>query len=574
MSKSDIRLIQMNSYETPKIEEKAGKQWVLYGQNNSFYKYLIDRKEGSPTNSAIINTYCSLIYGRGLTNLNSNVQDFLKFKKMLSKDDLKRIIQDFALFTEASILISKKRGAGTLPIIRHLPKENTAPEKVNDKNVIEAYYYSENFKKANYNKDAYERYEVINDKNAKTKKNLTYPIRPYSSGMKYFNNPDYLSGIPYATMEEEIGRYYVSHIQNGLSFGYIIDIPDGDSYSPEEKEELERQIKKKLTGSQNAGRFVLNFKGSDTAITIIPLEGNVSHKQWEYLTNEARQQLMTAHRVTSPMLFGIKDSTGLGNNADEMDVAESQLIKRVVAPKQEYILDALENIASFYGLSLDLSFLPLTEVKVSDDNAKEQGNIKVEMSDNEKLEQFLGSNVDSFIEMGEVIDSNIYEEIENRDNYKGSLTDSLLNGVLTLASAPKSTPSKKSEQDTSLFKVRYEYAGNPKTEREFCRKVMQAGRSYRVEDLHAASQKVVNAGFGPKGTNTYDIFLYKGGVNCKHFWQRKIYLRKNNKRISVNEARRMILELDPDKRKDARLEKNPKEVAQIAGPSNNFWRLK
>ena len=73
--------------------------------------------------------------------------------------------------------------------------------------------------------------------------------------------------------------------------------------------------------------------------------------------------------------------------------------------------------------------------------------------------------------------------------------------------------------------------------------------------------------------NLIYLFLYKGGVNCKHFWQRKVYLRKNNKRISVNEARRMILELDPKERPEARLKVNPKEVAQIASPSNNHWKL-
>lgn len=571
MSKPDIKLIQMNSYTAPVVKEENGSEWVTYGKNNSFYEYLINRKKGSPTNGAIIETYKCLIYGRGLTNLNNNVEDFLKFKQMMPKTELRNIINDFALFSEAGILISKKRGANTLPVLRHLPKENTAPEKVNDKNQIKAYYYSEDFQKAKYNKK-YEKYEVITPENFKNKKNQIYPIRPYSSGMKYFNAPDYISGLPYCVMEEEISNYYVSHIKNGLSFGYIIDIPDGDSYTPEEKEELERQIKKNLTGSSNAGRFVLNFKGQDTAITIIALDGNTSHKQWDYLTEESRQQIMTAHRVTSPMLFGIKNSTGLGNNANEMDVAEEQLMKRVVVPKQEYILEALENIASLYGLALDLAFLPLTEVKTTDESATSVQDIKVEMSEPKELEKFLTDNVDSFIEMGEIIGDD-YEEVECRDNFKSELTESILNGVLNFATAPRSTPSKTSEQDTSLFKVRYEYAGNPNPQREFCRKVMSAGRSYRVEDLKSASQKVVNAGFGAKGADTYDIFLYKGGVNCKHFWQRKIYLRKNNKRISVNEARRMVLELDPKDRAEARPERNPKEVAQIASPSNNFWKL-
>ena len=100
---------------------------------------------------------------------------------------------------------------------------------------------------------------------------------------------------------------------------------------------------------------------------------------------------------------------------------------------------------------------------------------------------------------------------------------------------------------------------------------MASNRVFRSEDLENAG--AVNPGHGPNGSNAYNIFLYKGGVNCKHFWQRVILLRRNNQRISVNEARRMILELEPEDRADARFEPNAKEVAQIASPSNDFWRF-
>ncbi len=569
MSKSDIRLIQMNAYQTPVIKEDKTKDWVTYGKDNEHYKYLIDRKKGSPTNSAIIDTYSHLIYGRGLTNLNNNIEDFLKFKKMLSKYELKKIIQDFSLFTQASILISPKKGKSELPVLRHLPQENTAPAKVDKNNEIKKYYYSEDFKKAAWNKDLMDEYDVITQDNSDKKSLMIYPIRPYSSGMKYFSTPDYSAGLPYAMMEEEISNYYVSHIKNGLSFGYIIDVPDGELYSPEEKRELEKKIHENLTGSTAAGRFVINFKGAEASISIVPLEVNSSHKQWEYLTQESRQQIMTAHKVTSPMLFGIKDNTGLGNNADEMDVAEAQLIKRVVSPKQEYITDCLENIGFMYGLNLDLAFLPLTEVKITEEQATNQAKIQVGYSEQN---DYMG--IDAFVELGEVINKDEYEAIDIRDDYVSDLTENILHGVLNFARVPHSTPTKRSEHDTYLFKVRYEYAGSKSPQREFCRKVMAAGRSYRYEDIVSASNKVVNAGFGPNGANKYDIFLYKGGVNCKHFWQRKVYLRKNNKRISVNEARRMILELDPKERPDARLKVNPKQVAQIASPSNNHWKLK
>jgi len=141
---------------------------------------------------------------------------------------------------------------------------------------------------------------------------------------------------------------------------------------------------------------------------------------------------------------------------------------------------------------------------------------------------------------------------------------------LQLAALP-STPKNKSEQDNALFKIRYVYAGNPKGERQFCKDMIRANKVYRKEDIDAASSKVIQKGMGPRGSDTYDIFLYKGGKRCKHFWQRQIYLRRNNKRISVNDAQRRILELDPSDRKDVRLPKNDPKVAQAASAANNFW---
>jgi len=53
---------------------------------------------------------------------------------------------------------------------------------------------------------------------------------------------------------------------------------------------------------------------------------------------------------------------------------------------------------------------------------------------------------------------------------------------------------------------------------------------------------------------------------------RRIYIRKNNRKITVKEAKRMINELDPSLRPEAKFETNPKEVAQIASAGNNYWR--
>ena len=129
-----------------------------------------------------------------------------------------------------------------------------------------------------------------------------------------------------------------------------------------------------------------------------------------------------------------------------------------------------------------------------------------------------------------------------------------------------------SEQDTKKWKIRYAYnIGTSKNpigkSRDFCNKMMKLannGKVFRKEDIEKMSADGVNGEFAHEG-GKYDIFLYAGGVNCYHRWERRIYKKKtqengdlfggnalqNTTKVNVNEARRQ----------GAKLPKNNKDVA-------------
>ena len=510
---NDIRLLQLSNYVRPKLDENKSKNWVLNGRNNCFYQYVIDRFNGSPTNAAIISSYIDLIYGQGLSCRNKNLSQWINFSVILNKKELRKIISDFELFGEASFQVVKAKNGKDLGAIYHLPKQQVVPSLENEDGEILTYWHSKDW--TNINKYPPTEYPAFGT----SKENIEiYCIKPYKAGKNYFSDPDYLSALPYAEMEEELANFYINSIKKGLSAGYIINIPDGGTMTPEEKDKLEMQIKQKLTGSPNAMSFVISFNGRDAEITIIPFPVNdAQHKQWEYLTGESRQQIMTGHKVVSPKLFGIMSEGGLGNNANELDEAEAQLMKRVIAPKQAYIIEALEEVISFYNIGLDLFFIPLSEQK-----------IQLHSHDEKKK-----NDLDLFIEAGEVEDLSEYDLIDVEKYDENSVP-------LNLASVPSNLPLAPSEIDNDTFKVRFEYAGSLNPQREFCKKMISAGRVFRQEDIELASKKAVNPGWGPEGANTYDILKYKGGGSCNHFWQRKVYLKKSNKYITIEQAQKMI----------------------------------
>ncbi len=545
---ADIKLIQLSNYVRPDVVENTSMDWVLNGRNNSFYQYIIDRHNGSVTNASINNSYIDLIYGRGLgfTNGSRGVMDWAKLQTILRPKELRKIISDFQIFGEFSMQVIKTKG-GDLSSIEHIAKESIVPSIQNEDGEIEHYWFSRDWAKLNRNKPVeFPAFGTSNDPIE------IYCGKPYKVGKVYFSDPDYIGAMPFMEMEEEIANGNISYIKNGLSAGYVINIPDGMSLTPEQKDKIEKDIRRKLTGSSNSGTFILNFSGRDQepiTVTVFPVADNI-HKQWQWLSEEATQKILTSHRATSPALVGIVSSSGFSNTADEMDMAEQQLLKRVIKPKQDFVLDALEDVLLAYGISLSLYFKPLTEI--IDEPLEESTKLSnhVCLSDDGASQDM----ADELISLGE----------DNSDDWNllcssdvDYTTDDDLFGLIQFANSGTARPNAKSSQDSEDIKIRYRYVGNKSPQRDFCRIMMTANKLYRKEDILQMEKSSTNPGFGKgNGANPYSIWLWKGGGKisakypngtCRHKWQREIYLKNGGgvdvnsplaKTISTSEARR------------------------------------
>jgi hypothetical protein len=443
-------------------------------------------------------------------------------------------------------------------------------ERVNDDGNIEAVYYCDDWTQPHKFKP--KRIPLFDGKMSEAL--MIKVVKPYQAGKFYFSDPDYLAGLQYAEMEEEISNFCINHIKNGLSFGYVINMNNGGALTDEMKDKIEWQIKEKLTGSENAGRFIISFNdGKEAEVSVVPLEVNDAHNQWEFLTKESRQQILTAHGVTSPLLFGLPSAGGFGANADELDTASKLLQDYQISPKQEIFIDELASILELNNLETDLAFIPLRESYKSTEESEEEV-IEDDVVDEEEVEMSsdVTYNIEAFLEEGED-EPDGYELLDVRDCHEMTLSEHSLNTIFEFERVPKDDNNierSRSKQDTSLFKVRYKYAGNPTPEREFCRSVMFSGKIFKEETLN--KEQFITPKMGKGGSNTYNPFLFKGGVNCKHWWQRVIYLKKDNNFISVNKARKLILELDPGDRDEARWEQNDPRVSQSASASNNYWK--
>jgi hypothetical protein len=525
-----LQVINLSNYIRPEIKEVAGKKWVLNGEKNSFYQTIIDAYNGSPTNSAVIDSYSQFIYGKGLTSKDKakKPSEWAAIMSLLSKKDLRKICKDFEMFGEASIEL--KYINNKIQRCFHVAKQRIAPEVANDEGDITGYYYSYDF--SNVNKYKPERIDAFGYGEGMGERAEIYVIHDYQVGQFYYSNPSYVSGLSWAAMENEISNYSVNHIQNGLSFGHIINMNAGVQPSEETILLNTQAIRQHLTGSTNAGKFFLNWNDTkENEITISNLEVSDAHQQYAYLSAEARQQLCTAHKLTSPMLVGIKEASGFSSNAEEIKVGFEELMINVIKPKQEVILDSLMEIFAVNGLTLDLDFESLR----SEEEVVVEAPVVTQLA------------AQGFDDLGEDIDLNEWElisseavdyekeeeldaEVERLNNVSTKLMKVAMDSVSTGVAKTKSV----SEQDTKLYITRYRYSGNQNPERAFCKAMVKANKLYRKEDIELMSQRNVNPGFGmhPNPDQPYDIFLWKGGGlqsdafpfgTCRHFWVREMY---------------------------------------------------
>ena len=177
---------------------------------------------------------------------------------------------------------------------------------------------------------------------------------------------DYQGGIQYAELEEEIANYHINNIQNGLAPSMLINFNNGVP-TEEERSAIEQRIYDKFSGSSNAGRFILAFNDSkELSASIEPVQLSDAHQQYQFLSDESMRKVMVSHRIVSPMLVGIKDSSGLGNNAEELQTASVLMDNTVIRPLQVTILDEIEEILQFNGIDLDVYFKTLQPLEFTD----------------------------------------------------------------------------------------------------------------------------------------------------------------------------------------------------------------
>jgi len=379
-------ITNLSAYEMPKAVEDKFKEYVAYGEDNDYFSFLIQQYLQSATNNAAIKSISDLIYGQGLCidGLEKDSKEVKEIKKLINHRELKKIILERKMLGMAAMQVIYAKAGNERKVvgIKHFPIHTLRPERMNAEGIIENYYYHPNWKDKSP-ADTLKKIPTFG--NSKEAIEL-FILKPYISGYSYFSPVGYSGALPYCELENEISDYLLNEAKNSFSGTKVINFNNGVP-SNKEREAISNDVKRKLTGSKGQKVIVAFNENADSKATVEDISLNDAPAHYEYLANEAMHKILVGHRVTSPMLLGIKDGgNGLASNSDEIMVASQLFNSTVITNFQDEILDALEEVLELNGEVPELYFITSQPVEFTEEDQEEDEVVKEDKKEVDKVE--------------------------------------------------------------------------------------------------------------------------------------------------------------------------------------------
>jgi DNA-binding Lrp family transcriptional regulator len=349
-----LKVLNFDTQKVPTFKEARGKDWILFGDEgdykNRYPEYLLDLYRRSAKNHAIINSKKDYVVGQGWAvnaeGMNTlglaKLQEFINHPNQYeSLDDiLEKVALDYELYNGFALEIVYNQLNDKIAAIYHA---DFARYRSNEDG--SCYYHSEDWSKHN---PIVEKIEAFDWKNPSGKQ-LLY-VKGYSPDCRYYPLPTYLGSTSYIELDVEIANFHLNAVKNNFVGGTIISFYNGEP-TAEEQEEIERQIKDKFTGTNNANSIVLNFADSrDRGVEIQQLNGNDFDKRFDILNKTVQREIYAGHQVTDPALFGIKEDgifTSRNQLVDSFELFQNTYINN----RQQFIERVFNELASLQGLS-------------------------------------------------------------------------------------------------------------------------------------------------------------------------------------------------------------------------------
>jgi hypothetical protein len=261
----------------------------------------------------------------------------------------------------------------------HIPVQTLRAEKLYDNTRVENYYYCTDWKDQRKIKD---KIKIPAFGTSDEKREILY-IKDYSPNLYYYSLPDWVSALQFAIAEAELSNLHINTISNGFLPTLMINFNNGVP-APEERQTIEDLLYSKFTGTNNGGRFMVSFNDDkENQPTVTAIQSENLHERFRYIAEYAQDRILVGHKITSPLLFGIRTANnGFSSQSEEMMTAFSILQTMTIAPFQNLIINFLTTALREGGLpELELYFEQLTPLVILSQTAEETGQSVEEVED-------------------------------------------------------------------------------------------------------------------------------------------------------------------------------------------------
>jgi hypothetical protein len=385
---SKFSIVNVNTNSLPFITEdtRTRYSWVPFGiyGHDDFFDAVTAAYNVSTTNAACVEGIADLIFGKGLYSKNEAYNDILQ--KIIPQEETKRVAFDLKLYGNAAYQVCWDSSHTKIIKFYHIPVQTLRTEKIYSNPQVENFYYCTDWNDSRKVKDK-TKFPAFGT--SKEKLEILY-IKNYFPGLYYYSLPDWVSALQYSMSEGEMSNLHFNNITNGFLPAVMINFNNGVP-APEERQTIENLIQAKFTGTDNAGRFMLSFNDDPSTkptIDIINIEN--LHDKYKYVADYAQDRILVAHRVTSPLLFGIRTaSNGFSSQSEEMQTAFSIMQTMTISPFQNTILNTLDYALTIGGYdNAQLYFDQLTPMVILAQQAEESGKSVATVADetNKQLE--------------------------------------------------------------------------------------------------------------------------------------------------------------------------------------------
>jgi len=341
---------------------------VYFGQDNKFPQLLIDLYHKSSVHATAVNAKHQAVVGQGLTGDDEVLLEIANSEGETWNDIYSKLALDRVVYGGYALEVIWSQDRTRIAEVYHVDFSYARAKKMDDRGNVPGYYIYRDWGKTRGivpHKDNLPYLPKFSRRDRTEPSQLIY-FKPYTTGLDYYPLPDYMGALKTIELDTEVDNFHVNNLKNGLAPS--LAITTFTDANEEERGEIERQLRDAYSGTDNAGSLMyMDVADREQMPEITPIPQNGADGYYNVVNEMTTQKILTGHRITSPMLVGIKTEGQLGGRAELLD-AYSHFLTTVIYPMQSDILKTFEMIFSINGIDTTLG---VQQIKLFGDGEEE-----------------------------------------------------------------------------------------------------------------------------------------------------------------------------------------------------------